>query len=88
MSKKANTIENIILIGALVLVTLIFSLYLSSLATIIVYLAGIKLDSFYVFVFLNVFFNTIFLTYLINMFNSKNIKVSKSDAVSSKQQER
>jgi pilus assembly protein TadC len=85
MSKKANTIENIILIGALVLVTLIFSLYLSSLATIIVYLAGIKLDSFYVFVFLNVFFNTIFLTYLINMFNSKNIKVSKSDAVSSKQ---
>jgi len=58
---------NIIEIGALVLVALIFSLYLSSLATIIVYLAGIELDSFCVFVFLNTFFNAIFFTYFINL---------------------
>jgi hypothetical protein len=67
MSKKTNTKENIILIGTLVLATQMFSLFLSASATLIVLLAGIEVDSLYVFAFLNLFFNTILFTYLINV---------------------
>ena len=72
MSKKTNTKENIILIGAIVLATQMFSLFLSASATLIVLLAGIEVDSLYVFLFSNLLFSTILFTYLINMIiNSK-----------------
>jgi hypothetical protein len=73
MRKKANTKENIILIGSLVLVTQIFSLFLSASTALIILLAGIKVDGFYLFVFLNMLFSTILHTYLINMLSNSKI---------------
>jgi len=65
MKKKEKT--NIIEIGALVLVTQMFSLFLSASATLIVLLAGIEVDSLYVFVSFNLLFSTVFFTYLVKL---------------------